>query len=297
MNSACKPARSTRNVNSLRALALAALGALYGALPASATPVLSSDLASFTVLGASTVTNVPTSTIAGNVGVGPGTSITGFNSVANASTSDSQVTGTVESNTALANNAQADLTTARTYLSGLGSGLTLGPDLTGLPLAPGFYTVLAGTTNLSRTLVLDALGLADATWVFQTPSTLITSPNSVVQMTDIFNSGSGYGVYWNVGSAATIDTSSTFLGNVLALDLIAMNTSATDNCGRVLSDTKAVTLDHNTLDGSCTGLISSGGLSGEVSPNIPPGQVIPEPASLALVAFALAGLAVPRPHC
>jgi len=116
-----------------------------------AVPFLSSDLASFAVLGDSAVTNVPPSTIVGNVGVSPGSSITGFNSSPGLAVSDLQVTGgLVHATTAVAGQAQSDLTIARTNLGLLGSGTILvNPDLTGLTIFPGVYTVLAGVSNLT----------------------------------------------------------------------------------------------------------------------------------------------------
>lgn len=233
-------------------------------------PILGSDLASFTVLGSSTVTNVPISTISGNVGVwssGGANAITGFNSAPGVATSDPQVTnGQVHAGTALAQSAQSQLTTAIGNLSSLGSGSLLPADLTGLVIFAGVYTVPAGTTNLSGSVTLDGQGDANAAWVFQMPSTLITSPNSVVS---IINTGDGAGVYWNVGSSATIDLNTTFLGNILALESISMNTTASNNCGRALASTGAVTLQMNTLSGLCSGFLGgSNGLSGglDVSP-------------------------------
>jgi hypothetical protein len=226
------------------------IGALFtGAV--SATPLLGSSLASFTVLGSSTVTNVPTSAIQGNVGVwssGGANAITGFLSSPGVAVADLQVTGgLVQAGTVTgAENAmlsQSQLTEAVNSLGLLGSGTVLSlADLVGRTLFPGVYTVPAGTTNLSGVLTLDGQGNANAAWVFQMLSTLITSPNSVV---NIINAGAGSGVYWNVGSSATIDTNTTFVGNILSQASITFNTSATDLCGRALARTGAVTLDQN----------------------------------------------------
>jgi hypothetical protein len=293
----------------LSMLSLAVIGALYGISPALATPFLGSDLASFTVLGASTVTNVSTSTIGGNVGVwssGGANAIMGFSSVSGVASSNSQVTGgRVHAGTAVAQSAQAQLTTAITNLGSLGSGTLLAADLVGLILAPGVYTVPAGTTNLSGVLTLDGQGNANAVWVFQMESTLITSPNSVV---NVINTGSGAGVYWNVGSSATINTNTAFIGNILALASITMNTTATNLCGRALADTGAVTLDQNNLSGICKGILAgsgvlSGGLDVITTPGGPTeivflpyapvtgGGVVPEPATLGLLVLGL-GLVV-----
>ncbi|MFT7391517.1 MAG: hypothetical protein ACI9ZH_001747 [Paracoccaceae bacterium] len=230
-------------------------------LPILAAPILGSDLSTFTVLGAETVTNVPVSTVDGNIGVWAGTSITGFLSTSGTTATDPNVTnGLVQSATPLAQSAQAQLTQARNDLWSMGTGTVLGPNLTGLTLAPGVYTVSAAATNLAGTLTLDGGGDVNAAWVFNMTSTLITSSYSVVNM---INASSVAGLFWNVASSATIGTYSTFMGNVLALTSISVNTGATNACGRFFADTAAVTLQMNTLSRTCFGdLAGSDGLSG-----------------------------------
>jgi len=212
-----------------------------------AASLMGSDLSSFAVLGGSAVTNVPTSTIVGNVGVSPNSSITGFLSSPGVAVSDSQVTGgLVNAATPLAASAQAELAVARTDLGNMGPGSTLSADLTGLTITPGVYTVpAAATSNLTGTVTLDGEGIANAIWVFQMPSTLVTSSGSIV---NVINKGSGAEIFWNVNSSATLGTSSSFEGNILALTSITLDNKATIDCGRALANIGAVTMDMNTVN-------------------------------------------------
>ena len=278
----------------LAIMSSALIAALFGTSPTFAAPILlGSNLATFSVLGAQTVTNTGATTLGGSLGVAPGSAITGSGTIT--------LTGTIHATDPIAALAQTELTALRTGLDSLGAGSPLPADLTTLgPLAPGVYQVPAGVTNLSGALTLDGGNNLNALWVFQMDSTLITSPNSVV---NVINTGAGASVFWNVRSSATIDTNTAFLGNILALTSISMKTGATDLCGRALADTGAVTLEGNSLSGDCQGILNdsnglAGGVAGTGTGDIAPGPTlvlnVPEPGSLALMAVGLATIPLSR---
>lgn len=192
----------------------------------------------FAVLAGSTITNTGPTIISGNVGVSPGTAITGFPpaSIGGANT--------LYSAGAVALQAQNDLTAAYDSAAGQACPNTLtGQDLGGMTLVPGTYC-FTSTAQLTGTLTLDGLGDAASVFIFQIGSSLDTASASTV---DLINSAQGGNVFWQVGSSATLGTTTTFAGHILALTSISLNTEASINCGSALARNGAVTMDTNTI--------------------------------------------------
>lgn len=224
---------------------------------------------SFAVLGASTVTNTGPSVISGDLGVSPGSAITGF--------PPGTVLGTIHAADAVAAQAQASLTTAYNEAAGLTPTQSLTDiNLGGLTLTPGVY-FFASSAQLTGTLTLDALGDPNALFVFQIGSTLTTASNSSVVY---INGGQGGNTFWQVGSSATLGTFTMFQGNILALTSITLNTGATIGCGRALAQNGAVTLDSNIVSINSAGCVS-----------VEDTQPTPEPATLLLLGTGLTGTA------
>ena len=226
----------------------------------------------FAVIAGSTVTNTGSSVVTGSLGVSPGTAITGF--------PPGTVTGgSIYSAGAVALQGQNDLTTA--YVSAVnqpcGNVLT-GQDLGGLTLTPGVYC-FASSAQLTGALTLNSLGDPSSVFIFQIGSTLTTASDSSVLFT---NGGKGARVFWQVGSSATLGTTTGFAGNILALSSITLNTGATINCGRALARDGAVTMDTNVIS------IGAGGceFSAPGPGPDPGGNNIPEPATGSLLLVA-----------
>jgi hypothetical protein len=218
--------------------AVAAATLLFAAAPAFAQTAPSLGSAeSFAVLGGSTVTNTGTSTITGNIGVSPGSAVTGF-------PPGVVVSGTIHRADASAAAAQASVTTAFNALGAqpVTQDLT-GTDLGGLTLTPGVY-VFSSSAQLTGALTLNAQGNPAAVFIFRMGSTITTASGSSVVM---IGGGSPCNVFWQVGSSATLGTTTSFVGNILALTSITLNTGATILNGRALARNGAVTLDTNTI--------------------------------------------------
>ena len=189
----------------------------------------------FGVLGASTVTNTGSSVINGFLGVSPGTAFTGF---------PPGTATAIHAADAVALQGQVDLSAA--YLAALNRPTSVnltGQNLGGLTLVPGVYN-FDSSAQLTGLLRLNGLGNSNSVFIFNIGSTLTTASASTISL---LNGAQGGNVFFRVGSSATLGTTTSFIGNILAQTSITLNTGATLSCGRALARTGAVTLDTNTI--------------------------------------------------
>lgn len=274
--------------------AVALLGAslFIGASPSAAgqPPVGLGTAESFAVLAGSGITNTGPTTITGDVGTFPTPTETGFGSVV--------LTGTNHAGDAVTQGAKQDLLKAYNDAAGRNPVTNVPVELGGKRLLPGVYT--SGTLGLTGTLTLDAQGDPNAEFIFKAGSTLITASASRVVLV---NGAQPCNVVWQIGSSATFNTGTRFVGNVLAHTSITAQTAATFQ-GRLLARNGAVTLDTNTITRArCATGGGGGGGGGTTSTTIsttsatagsnPPATVAPAtpgtPGTPTTVALAVPG--------
>jgi len=273
----------------MRSLCLA-LAFLWMPCAHGATIIDLGDAAFYSVLAGSTVTNTGATTLHGNLGLSPGTAVTGFPpGMLNG--------GTIQAATAAALLAKNSLTSAYNFgaSQSCGSNLT-GQNLGGLSLTPGVYC-FDSSALLTGTLTLNSLNNPNAVFIFQMGSTLTTGSDSTV----IFANGVTTGnIFWQVGSSATLGTHSLFQGNILAQTSITLTTGANIACGRALASTGAVTLDTNDISAlGCSAAIIPPDTPPDTPPIIPdtgpgPAATVPEPGTILILSIGFLGLIVYR---
>jgi type VI secretion system secreted protein VgrG len=243
--------KGTSKMKSKR-LILSAVVALAGFLLQSKANVILNSADSFAVLGGSTVTSTGNTILNGDLGVYPGTAITGFG--------PGIVNGATYAGGLTAQQAENDGSAAYNALSSETAIQDLtGQDLGGLTLGPGVRN-FNSTAQLTGTLTLDAQGDSNARFDFQIGSTLTTASSSSILL---INGAQADNVFWQVGSSATLGADTSFYGSILADQSITLNTGASMS-GRALAMNDAVTLDDNVITVPTT---------------------VPEPASFWLLAF------------
>ena len=200
----------------------------------------------FGILAGSTVTNAPivtgtTTHVTGDVGVSPGTAITGY--------PPGTLTGTLHAGDATAATAQGDLTTAYNNAAGAPGGAALTGDIGGQTKPPGVYKATT-TLGITGILTLDGSTNPNGVWIFQVGSALTTaagSPGTPASQVVLIGGAQAHNVFWQVGSSATLGTYSLFQGTIMAQASITLTTGATLN-GRALARTGAVTTDSNPVN-------------------------------------------------
>jgi len=191
----------------------------------------------FAILAGSAITSTGATTITGDLGLSPGSSVGGF--------PPGVLNGTLHINDAAANQAKLDLTAAYNDAAGLTCTdiVTLSGNIGGLTLSPGLYKTTSSLAISSGDLTFDAKGNANAVFIIQIASTLTTTSGRQVILS---GGASASNIFWMVGSSATFGTTSVMKGTVMAMQSITFNTGATLD-GRALARTGGVTMAGNTI--------------------------------------------------
>ena len=200
-------------------------------------PVTLAGASSFSILAGSAISSTGATTITGDLGLSPGTSVGGF--------PPGILNGTKHINDPIVTQAKLDLTAA--YNNAVGrtctDRVTLSGNIGGLRLTPGLYKSNSSLAISSGDLTLDAKGNANAVFIIQIASSLTTTSGRKV----ILAGGAlASHVFWQVGSSATFGTTSVFKGTLLVMQSVTFNTGATLD-GRALTRTGGITMAGNAI--------------------------------------------------
>ena len=251
------------------ALAIGAVGGARTANAASVAPVGLGSAAAFAILaGTPAITNTGPTTVTGDVGIHPAAAVTGF--------PPGTVIGTIHAANAVALQAKSDLVIAYGDAASRAPATTLaGGTLGGLTLVGGVYSSGGATLGLTGTLTLDAQNDPSTVWIFQATSDLITASSSTVS---IVNGGQPCNVFWQVTSSATLGSSSSFAGTIMALTSITMNSGVTLR-GRALARNGSVTLIDDTITRSTCALATTATPGPTTTPTLTPAPTTPASAA------------------
>jgi len=194
-------------------------------------------VSNFAIIAGSAITNTGATSITGDVGLSPGTSVVGF--------LPGKITGSLQINTNLATQGKIDLTAAYNDAAGRISTdiVTLSGNIGGLTLTPGLYKSTSSLAISSGDLTFDAKGNANAIFIIQIASSLTTTSGRKVFLK---GNASASNIFWKVGSSATFGTTSVMKGTIMAMQSVTLNTGATVD-GRVLTRMGGVTMAGNTI--------------------------------------------------
>jgi len=226
-----------RSIAVVATIGLASTGlmiSLAGGSQAAVTPISLGTANGFAVLAGAGITNTGPTTITGDIGTFPTTTIVGFSSVV--------LTGTNHAGDGTTQGAKTDLVTAYNAAVAESPTTTVSGDLGGRTLVAGAYSSQS-SLGLTGTLTLDGAGNAGSIFVFQAGSTLTTASASTIVL---INGAQSCNVFWQMGSSVTLGTNSTFRGSILAQQSITATTGVKVD-GRLLASNGAVTLDSNSV--------------------------------------------------
>ncbi len=191
--------------------------------------------ATYAVLAATTVTNAGASVVTGNIGVSPGTAVTGFGPGV-------VMDGSIHAGDSSAAQAQVDLATAYSNATGRTGGMPVAADLAGLTLTPGVYSA-ATSLALTGNVTLDGQNDANSVFIIQIGTSFGIAGSSTVTLT---NKADACNVFWAVGTSATIAANAIFAGTLMAGTTVTLAAGVSVH-GRMLSKTAAVTLADNAV--------------------------------------------------